>query len=144
MSGTILTNRQGVHLPHSDVISLRAKGLLNLGIENDLAEKISVNKALGPTRTTATAAFHFWNWIAIGIFFGSVYWSFTRDWWWFIIGFMGMRMLWKANTKGNADNLLDAAMVDPEFYNRVLALDGWMYQVPEENLAEFSRYRSKE
>ena len=139
MAERILTNRQGVFLPHCEVTSLRAKGMLNLGIENDLALNVTANDRI----RSASAAFHFWSWIAIGIFIGSVYWSFTKDWWWFIIGFFLMRLVWKANTKGTAENLLEKAMVDKEFYDRVLAMEGWMYQVDEANLAELSKYKSE-
>jgi hypothetical protein len=38
-----------------------------------------------------------------------------------------------ANRKGNAENFLDAAMVDVDFYERILRLDGWLYQIEEEN-----------
>lgn len=138
MSETVITNRQGVFIPHGDVISLREKGMLNLGIENDLAAKVTLTRSIGSN----TAAFHFWSWIAVGIFIGSVYWSFTKDWWWFIIGFFVMRTVWKANTKGSAVNLLDVAMVDKEFYDGVQAMEGWMYQVDEANLAEFSKYKA--
>ena len=40
------------------------------------------------------------------------------------------------NKKGNADNYLDAAMIDKEFYERVQALNGWVYELEEEAFRE--------
>lgn len=114
--------------------------MLNLGIDNAIAQNISARKNAGPTKTTAVPAFHFWNWVAIAIFAGSVYWSFAQAWWWFIIGFVAMRVLWRANIAGNAENLLEAAMVDKEFYDKVLSIHGWQYQVSEEHLSELDAF----
>jgi hypothetical protein len=144
MPSTILTNLQGVSIPHEIVVSLRQRGMLNLGIDNAIAQDISAQQNAGPTKTTTVPAFHFWNWVAIVIFIGSVYWSFAQAWWWFIIGFVVMRALWRANITGNAENLLDAAMVDKEFYDKVLSIHGWQYQVSEEHLAEFAPFLNSE
>jgi hypothetical protein len=140
MKRGILTNRQGFRIPHADMVNLRQQGLLNLGVENDLATKVAGMTNLGPKKTTAVAAFHFWNWVGFIVLIGSVYWSFTKDWWWFILGFILWRMLWSANKKANADNFLDAAMVDKEFYDRVLDMGGWMYQVKKSDSSLFSKY----
>jgi hypothetical protein len=119
-----------INLPHADMMALRSAGVLNLGIEHEAAFQISAKK-IGPTKTTATSAFHFWNFIAMAAFGASVYMSFTGHWWWFVVGFVAMFMIWNANKKGNATNLLDAAMVDPAFYERVRQIGGWRYQIEE-------------
>jgi hypothetical protein len=129
MNKKILSNRQGIKIPHKNMVELRRQGLLNLGIENDLSTQIAGQTNLGPKKTTAVTAFNFWNWVAISAFIFSIYWSVTKNWWWFIVGFLIMRLIWSANKKGNAKNFLDAAMIDKEFYERVLELNGWMYQV---------------
>jgi hypothetical protein len=136
----ILSNQKGVKIPHEDLVQLRQKGILNLGIENDFATQISGRTNIGPKKTTAVAAFHFWNWVGVGVLLWSIYWSFTKNWWWFMPGFILMRALWSANKKGNADNFLDAAMVDKEFYDRVLEVNGWMYQVKEEDEHRLLKY----
>ncbi len=129
----VLSNRQGIKIPHADMVRLRNAGIINLGIENDLSAKIATIKNLGPRKTSAVAAFHFWNWVALGVLGVSIYWSFTKDWWWFIPGLILLAIISSANRKGNAENFLDAAMVDVDFYERILRLDGWLYQIEEEN-----------
>jgi uncharacterized protein with von Willebrand factor type A (vWA) domain len=47
-----------------------------------------------------------------------------------------MRLVWNANKKANAENYLDAAMIDKEFYEKVMELDGWMYQINESNTSQ--------
>ncbi len=51
-----------------------------------------------------------------------------------------MRTIWSSNKKGNAENFLDAAMIDKEFYDRVLALDGWMYQFKEDDFPKLVKF----
>jgi hypothetical protein len=125
-----------VDIPHADMVRLRKAGQLNLGISDSLSIQISTS-TIKPTKTTASAAFAFWGWVAIGLFLFSIYWSFVSSWWWFIVGFAAMIIVWKANKKGNSENLLDAAMIDEEFYDRVRNLGGWMYQVEEDEVAKF-------
>lgn len=127
-----------VNLPYTDMVALRNAGALNLGIDPEAAFQISLQK-LGPTKTTATGAFHFWNFIAMAAFGVSVYMSFTSNWWWFFVGFVAMFVIWNANKKGNATNLLDAAMVDPAFYERVRRIGGWRYQIDGGRAAQYRR-----
>ena len=108
---------------------LSKAGLLNLGIDNILAARIASVRGLEPKTTTASAAFHFWSWVAMGLFIYSIYLSFTQSWWWFIPGFVVMNAIWKTNKKGNSENLLDAAMIDREFYERVRSMSGWLYEL---------------
>lgn len=138
---TILSNKQGFRIPHAELVTFSRANLVNLGINNDVASKIATVKHLGPTKTTAVAAYHFWNWILLIVFCVSIYWSFTKDWWWIIIGVFLVVVVSSANKKSNASNFLDAALIDEAFYNRVLQLDGWFYQVDDENVATFEKYR---
>lgn len=127
-----------LNISHADLIKLREAGHLNLGIDNSVALQISNTPGLGPTKTTSSAAFHFWSWIAVAVFGFSIYWSFTHDWWWFIPGFFVMLIIWRANKSGNAENVLEAAFHDRDFYERVQKLGGWIYQIDE---AEADAYR---
>jgi hypothetical protein len=45
------------------------------------------------------------------------------------VGFFVSGFIANSNKKGNAENLLDAAMIDKNFYEKVMALDGWIYEV---------------
>ncbi len=132
-----LSNKQGLKIPHEKLIELRAKGVLQLGIRNELATVISSNKGLQPTKTTAAAAFKFWNFVALVVFVGSIYMSFTKSWWWFLIGVFVSGLIANSNKKGNAENLLDAALVDKIFYDKIMALDGWLYEVDASDPAAF-------
>jgi hypothetical protein len=140
MKKQILSNRDGLKIPHADMVALRQAGVINLGIENELSATIAGVTNIGPKKTTVVAAFQFWNWTAVGIFVGSIYWSFTKSWWWFIAGLIVMRVIWSANKKGNAENFLEAAILDNKFYDRVLAIDGWMYQFKEDDYESLKKY----
>jgi hypothetical protein len=124
-----LSNQQGLKIPHEKLVELRLKGVVQLGILNEVAAAISGNRGLQPTKTTAAAAFKFWNFVALVVFVGSIYLSFTQRWWWFLLGFFVSGLIANSNKKGNTENLLDAAMVDRNFYEKVMALNGWIYEV---------------
>jgi hypothetical protein len=126
-----------IDLTHAQMLELRNAGSLNLGINDTLSANILIEKGIAPTSTTASAAFTFYNWIAVGIFIYSIYLSFTSNWWWFILGFLAKRVVWGANKKGGSENLLDAAMIDSEFYDRVKELGGWMYQMEESDAKKY-------
>ena len=125
-----------VSIPYADLVSLRQEGKLNLGIENAAAIQISSTPGWGP-KTASSAAYHFWNWVAVAGFGYTVYLSFTSHWWWFIVGFLGAGFLFNTNKKANAENVLDSAFVDPEFYERIRSIDGWIYQIDEGSAARF-------
>ena len=118
-------------MSHEVMVRLRNEGALSLGIRDDLAERITQIKGLGPSKSSATAAFKFWNLVGFGALFYTLYLSFTSDWWWFIVGFFSAGFVFNVNKKSNSENMLDAAFVDKEFYDRVLELNGWMYRVEE-------------
>jgi hypothetical protein len=126
-----------VSLTYAQMLQLRNAGVLNLGINNDLAAQIANARGGAPTKSTASVAFHFWNWVAVGVFGYSIYTSFTKAWWWFIPGFIGMSIIWSANKKGNSENLLDAGLRDGEFYERVRNIGGWIYQIESSEAEQF-------
>ena len=125
-----------VFLTHERVVELREAGHLNLGTNDDFAARLAQETELGPTKTSANAAFHFWNIITIGVFLYTLYLSFTDAWWWCVLGFTGSIWFYKMNKKGNSDNYLDAAMIDREFYERVQKFNGWLYQIEEDVFRE--------
>ena len=137
-------NCDQVSLTHTQMVKLRNHGKLNLGINDDFAARLANEKALGPTKTSAKIAFHFWNWIAVGGFLYTIYLSFAGSWWWFLIGIFGAGIIWKSNKKGNSENYLDAAMVDEEFYERVRNLKGWLYEIEEQTKEELKDERTQQ
>jgi hypothetical protein len=122
-----------INLTHARMVELRNDGKLNLGINEDFASRIANNSRLGPTKTSANIAFHFWNWVAFSLFIYTIYLSFESNWWWFLFGIVGTIFIYKANKKGNGENYLDAAMVDEDFYERIRDINGWSYQIEELN-----------
>ena len=142
MEKITFSNIDGYYIPHEDFIDYYKKGLLQLGVVNDLAAKLvdSKNPALKP-KGTACAAFNFWSWVALAVLCASFYFSFTRNWWWFIVGILAVVVIHKANKRGNAENFLDAAKDDPTFYNNILSINGWIYQIEEQYLNEFEKYK---
>jgi hypothetical protein len=67
----------------------------------------------------------------------SIYLSFTSHWWWFLIGLIAAVVVNRANRSANQSNLLDAAMIDANFYERVAQLGGWLYRMNEEDAEPF-------
>lgn len=126
-----------VAISHSEYVTLRKGGKISLGIDNEIATK-AVAAGTGPANGGSNAAFHFYSWLAIGVFIVSIYFSFTSAWWWFVPGLIGMSVIWSANKSGNADNLLDAAMYDKEFYERFRAAGVWQYEMSEEDAQKYA------
>lgn len=123
-----------IALPYAAMKQLREAGQLNLGIDQAVAASVAQGDLM-PKKQTVGAAFYFWSWIAVAVFLVSIYFSFTDSWWWFIPGIIAMRIIWGANKQGNAGNLMDLAMDDPDFYDKLRDKGLWLYQV-EEDAAE--------
>lgn len=126
-----------INLTHSQMLELKNTGFLQLGIDDTLSSQILNEKGVAPTKTTASAAFHFYSWLAMGAFGYSIYLSFTSNWWWFIAGFLVMQIIWSANKKGGSENVLDAALSDSEFYERVRQLGGWLYEIEQSEAEKY-------
>ena len=135
---TVLYSKE-FKIPHEKLLELYKARKLRLGINNSLTIELATNSHLKPKKTTASAALLFWSWVGIFIFIYSIYLSITSDWWYFILGFIAWRILWKANRKGTSENLLDAALFDKEFYERVLQLNGWSYLTEPKFLKELQQ-----
>ncbi|WP_152912659.1 hypothetical protein [Candidatus Rhodobacter oscarellae] len=126
-----------VIISHPEYVVLRQAGKVNLGIDNEVATK-AIAAGAGPAKGGSAAAFHFYSWLAIGVFIVSIYFSLTSAWWWFIPGLIGMSVIWSANKSGNAGNLLDAAMYDEEFYERFRSAGIWQYEMAEEDAQKYA------
>ncbi len=111
-------------IPYDVAKSLREQGVLRLGVDNSLAANIIHNTKWNPAEKSAQIL---WSWVAILIFLGSIYFSFTWHWWSFIIGFFLMRMVWKATKKSSSEFVLERALMDQMLYERVLDVGGWQY-----------------
>lgn len=121
-----------IDIPHETFLALRQAEKLRLGINNEIALKVT-NSGLMPKGSNVQKAMGLWSWVAIGLFLGSVYLSFASAWWWFIPGFAVMMLIHRANKSANAENLLDLAMTDPAFYEKLRRLSVWQYQIAEDD-----------
>ena len=127
-----------VDIPHAKFLELRYAGKVNLGMAHEDAATIANNPQYGP-KTTANAAFLFWGFVGIAGPLYTLYLSFTDAWWWLLIGIVGFGVISKANTKAHTENYIDAAMTDEDFYERLVRLNVWLYQMNEEDAAPFYR-----
>lgn len=126
-----------VTIRHDELVRLRRENKVSLGIGVTTAEKISLSRDVSPTKTTAASAYKFWQCAAaLGLLY-SVYLSFTAHWWWFIVGIVCALIVSKAAMRANQTNLIDAAMIDPEFYERVARLGGWCFHMAEADAEPF-------
>lgn len=133
MAKKLLRNTQGFVLTFDEMFKLYKQNALQLGVNNAIAARISGNLKV---KGNVSAAFHLFNWIAVAIAFYGIYLSFTKHWWFFIVGLFITSIIWKANKEGNAENVVNAAISNSELYNTVLAMNGWMYMIDEDALYE--------
>jgi hypothetical protein len=89
-----------VNLTHAQMRQLKNAGMLTLSIHSDLAALIIRLRWLAPSKSTASAAFPVWKWVA------------GRD-----------------KKKGDSEKVLDAGLADGEFYERVKKIGGWLYHI---------------
>lgn len=130
-----------IDISHANLVDLRRDGKMLLGVDKDIAVKVSQG-GLIPKGSTVGSAFGFWNIVIVVVFFGSVYLSFTWAWWSFIAGWLISTVLYNANKSGNSENILELAMSNPSFYESMRSLNLWQYQMTEETAAPFLRNKS--
>ena len=128
-----------ISIPHAAMLKLRQQRVLNLGMVNDVAMKISNNSDLAPTIKSTKIAMHFWSWVAVGQFLYSIYLSFTGTWWVFIPSLFLLGAIHSANKKSTSQNLLVEAERDKEFYEKIRKLDGWDYEMNEETAKKYKK-----
>ena len=128
-----------ITIPYEDMLAMRKAGKLNLGMNENIATKVADDKRYAPKSIKTNLAMHFWSWVAVGQFIYAIYESITRIWWIFIPSFFLMFVIHRANKKGTSQNLLDEAMTDRDFYERVREADGWLYELNEDEAEQFKR-----
>ena len=128
-----------ISIPHKDMVALRNSGKLNLGMLDDIAIQVADDARYAPKSIKTNLAMHFWSWVAVGQFIYSIYESFTGIWWLFIPSFFLMIVIHRANKKGTSQNLLDEAMGDKNFYERVRKANGWLYEIDEKDAKKYKK-----
>jgi len=129
-----------VDIPFEVMIKLRREGKLSLGLSKSDGLAITSNlNRFSSKKTTIGAAANFWSLAGLAWLIFSVYLSFASAWWWFILGVLGISVVWSANKSGNVQNLLVHAMEDREFYERVRAAKSWQYEMDAAEASRFAR-----
>jgi hypothetical protein len=100
-----------VNLSHAQMLQLKNAGMLSLSIHNDLAAHIVQLRWLAPSKSTASAAFPVWSWVA-----GRV------------------------KKKGDSDKVLEAGLADEKFYERVRKIGGWVYHIEASEADKFKTH----
>ena len=126
-----------ISIPYDEMISLRKSGKLNLGMDDELATKLADDTRFAPKSIKTTMAMYLWSLVAVGQFVYSIYESFTGVWWIFIPSFLLMFAIHRANKKGTSQNLLDEALTDKDFYERVRKGKFWQYEISEEDANKY-------
>jgi len=117
-----------IKIPHSDYVTMNLNGQCNLGVPNDLAEKIAVETNLMPGSLAGKK-----NWVGIflslGIMAYSIYLSFTFAWWIFIPGWLLAGIISLRNRKNTSKDVLKYALENQEFYNLLVASGSVSFQI---------------
>ena len=124
-----------LNITHAEMLQMVKEGSLILGINDNISAGILNGDGFKTTRWNLPY-FNFIKWISFGILGCSIYLSIASNWWWIVVGFFVAVIIWGANKRGGSENLIDAAMIDCEFYERVKELGGWIYQVDESAIKE--------
>ena len=121
-------NCNEVNISHKQLLKLRDNNQARLIIDNILAIDILTKNHLRPGNTYLYT-FLILSIFAIGVLGFSIYLSFSNSWWWFIPGILISLIIWNANRKSISDNLVDEALRDESFYDKIKKIKGWMYQI---------------
>src|SRR5262249_20150547 len=118
--------RQG-ELSHEEMFRVRQASTPILGIYSKLAGENSQSNI--PRKAREATADRSWSWVIFLGFLSTVYFSFTSYLWWFlfIVGCVALGTLAPALKQSNSENVLDAAIIDKEFYDQIKSLNGWRY-----------------
>ncbi len=135
MAKKLVKNTDGFNLSFDEVVELYKQNKLQLGINETMAVMIANE---GIVKGSVFAAFSLYNWLAIAVGVYGIYLSFTLHWWYFILGAFITNLIWRANKKGNAQNIVNAAMSNSKLYKRVSEINGWIYMIEEDTLNSMS------
>jgi hypothetical protein len=126
-------------ISHSDLVDLRSRGQLNLGLDRMLASRLSATGFITSSSEISgiRAAYHFFTWGPVAAFIWTIYLSFVSSWWWFIPGLFGMLFIQQVNLKSNAQNICDAACRDSNLYYELMMQGVWGYQIEETAAEQF-------
>lgn len=125
-----------ITLTHEDYRRLHLAGKCNLGVPNDLAEKIAVDTDLMADSSAGSK-----NWIGIflslGVMIYSIYLSFTWAWWSFIPGWLIGGIISIRNRKSTAKDVLKYALNNEDFYLKLTSISSVSFQMDDETSTKY-------
>lgn len=124
-------------LPFSEYKSLAAKGIVELGINDEVSQQLTSIKLNRSNVSGANAANFLWNSVGWVLLSCSIYLSATWAWWAFIPGILFAGGLWNVTKQANSVNFLNDADRDFKFYDHVRDLGGWLYKVEDGSVGDF-------
>jgi len=125
-----------IEISFDQLLKLKEDNKISLTIDNVLAIDILTKRALRPGNTYLYT-FVVFSFCAIGALIYSIYLSFTNSWWWFIPGFFISFSIWEGNRKSVAKNLIEEALRDESFYDRIKKIQGWAYRMEENDAKKY-------
>ena len=130
-------NCNEVNISHKQLLKLKDNNQARLIIDNILAIDILTKNHLRPGNVYLYT-FLILSIFAIGVLGFSIYLSFSYSWWCFIPGILISFNIWNANRKSVSDNLVDEALRDESFYDKIKNIKGWMYQIDPNDAKKFT------
>tara|TARA_B100000767_G_scaffold266846_1_gene284798 strand:- start:83 stop:490 length:408 start_codon:yes stop_codon:yes gene_type:complete len=125
-----------IDISYEQFLMLKENNKVLLIIDNILAIDILTKRALRPGNTYLYT-FLIFSLIAIGTLIYSIYLSFSSSWWWFIPGVFFSFITWEGNRKSVANNLIDEALRDGNFYDKIKKIQGWIYRMDEHEAKKY-------
>lgn len=126
-------------ISYDEFVRLIRNSQVLLGISDNDATHICENPHLAPKETSARAAMIFFKYLNICILIFSLYLSFKYHWWYILTGIVFIGVTSGGEKRGNSSNILQAAIIDEPFYERVADLGCWVYKMPIEVAESYRR-----
>lgn len=132
-------------IPYKDMKNLINNGHIVIGVDNSNVDRYTMspdfNYLISGTRIHY--AFRLWLIVALITIAISIYFSFTYEWWIFILGFGAASIIARANKKALYQNLLDKAQEDAALYASMAVFGAILYNFKDDELAKgvLERYK---
>ena len=125
-----------VNLTHDQMIELHKDGFLKLSILPSLETQIERLAKKYFKKITSGYELTSRHVIAFGVLGVSVYFGINDSFGWLVLGLVAAVII-VLGKSGNTEKLIDLAMRDAEFFNRVRDVKGWIFHIEEDKEKEY-------
>ena len=125
-----------VNLTHDQMIELHKDGFLKLSILPSLETQIERLAKKYFKKITSGYELTSRHVIAFGVLGVSVYFGINDSFGWLVLGLVAAVII-VLGKSGNTEKLIDLAMRDAEFFNRVRDVKGWIFHIEEDKGKEY-------